>query len=69
MEALRKITVNLPATLLDDNMRRTGKGLTETLREALEAQARTVAWDDLLALRGKVKFGATWQELAGKYEE
>jgi hypothetical protein len=69
MGELRKITVNLPADLIDGVMEDSGKGLTESIREALEAQRNAIAWQRLRALRGKIEFGMTWQEAAGKYDE
>ena len=69
MGALRKITVNLPAELIDGVMEDSGKGLTETIREALEAKRAAAAYERMLALRGKIEFGMSWQEAAGKYDE
>ncbi len=69
MTAMRKITVNLPADLLDSTTSLSGKGVTETIREALEAQMRSSAFRAFLDLRGKIDFSATWQELRGKDEE
>lgn len=62
-EEMRKITVNLPASLLQ------GVGesnLTETIREALELYRRKALFAKLEAVRGKVDFGMTWQEM--KYD-
>lgn len=51
----RKVTVNLPQSLLDHAMEETGKGVTETIREGLKRLARARAYKGLLALKGKVK--------------
>ena len=69
MSALRKITVNLPADLLDGAMAQSGKGLTETIRDALEFKRSAAAWERMRQMRGKVDFGATWQQLAGKHDD
>ena len=66
MTDLRKITVNLPARLIDLAVESSGKGLTETLRDALKEYNHREACRRLLALKGKVQFQATWQELRGK---
>ena len=62
-EDIRKITVNLPASLIDSAMANNNKGLTETIREALELYRRKMLFTKLENLRGKIDFGATWQEL------
>ena len=69
MGELRKVTVNLPAELIDGVMEDSGKGLTETIREALEAKRNTAAWHRLRKLRGKIDFGMTWQEARGKFDK
>lgn len=69
MGDLRKITLNLPAELIDGVMADSGKGLTETIREALEAKLAAAAYDRMLALKGKVEFAMSWQEAAGKYDD
>jgi hypothetical protein len=55
-EALKKVTVTLPAAALERAQKITGLGLTETIRrglEALEGQRDRAA---LRALRGRVRF-------------
>lgn len=69
MSALRKVTLNLPSDLLDGAMKDSGKGLTETIREALEARRRERALSRLLALKGKSRITESWEELRGKYDE
>ena len=59
----QKITANLPKATLKAAQEYTGLGITETLKIALEDLKRKKAYQDLLALRGKVKFGLTWQEM------
>jgi hypothetical protein len=54
MGRARRITANLPEDLLDDALRVTGKGITETLVAGLRLVRRTRAYDKAMALRGKV---------------
>lgn len=68
MGQMRKITVEVDETTLEA-ARAEGAGVAETVREALQRQARARAWERLSALRGKVKFDLTWQELRGKDDE
>jgi hypothetical protein len=68
MGEMRKITVDVDAKVLEA-ARAEGAGVAETVREALERQARARAWERLAALRGKVKFDMTWQEMRGKDED
>jgi len=50
----RRITANLPADLLDEAMRVTGKGITETLIEGLVRVRRSRAYRRAMALRGRM---------------
>jgi hypothetical protein len=59
----RKITVFVPEDLLLSAQRETGTGVTETVREGLKKLASQRAQRELLALRGKVKFSLTWNEM------
>ena len=56
MSELRKITAFVPAKTLAAAQAYTGEGVTETLRVALERLARQSFYDQLRALKGKVKF-------------
>lgn len=69
MSAVRKITVSLPAHVIDGATAASGKGLTETIRDALLDYNHAWASRRLLELHGKVMFGATWQELRGKSDD
>lgn len=62
-EKTRKITVNLPASLIDGLAEGENKSLTEILREALELYQRKVLFGKLEAKRGQIDFGVSWQEL------
>ena len=53
---LRKVTVNLPADLLEDAVRITAKGLTPTIVEGLQEIQRRAKRSALRELRGKVRF-------------
>ncbi len=63
MDALRKITVQVPERDLEMAQELTGQGVTETVRTALKKLASIRAQQRLLKLRGKVKFSMTLDEL------
>jgi hypothetical protein len=63
MTAMRKITAHLPADLLDQAREATGKGITETLRIALEHLAVSKAYAEFRKMRGKVKLSIDLDEL------
>jgi hypothetical protein len=56
MAATQKITVEVPADLLERAQKATGEGVTSTVREGLRAIASRHAQRELARLRGKVKF-------------
>ncbi len=66
MGEMRKITVDVPADDLAAAQEYTGTGVTETVRAALAKLRSIRAQQELLKLRGKVKFSMTWQEM--KYD-
>jgi hypothetical protein len=68
MAITRKITVDVDSAVLEA-ARPEGAGVAETVRSALARQARALAWERLGALRGKVKFDLSWQEMRGKDDE
>ncbi len=47
---LRKVTMNLPAQLLDDLLRDTGKGITETMIDLMVKEKNRRAWQALLSV-------------------
>jgi hypothetical protein len=51
----RRITADLPEQLLEEAMKVTGQGITETLVEGLHLVRRARAYEKAMALRGKVK--------------
>lgn len=56
MSAARKITLNVPADVLADALRVTGKGITDTIIEGLIELRRRDLRSALRRLKGKVRF-------------
>jgi hypothetical protein len=63
METARKITIEVPAELLERAQRATGSGITQTVRTGLQLVAASQAYARLRQLRGKVRFTRTSAEL------
>jgi hypothetical protein len=63
METARKITVEVPRGLLEKAQQASGAGITQTVRTGLQLLAASQAYDRLLQMRGKVRFGRTFEEL------
>jgi hypothetical protein len=63
MESARKITVEIPSALLEKAQQASGSGVTQTVRTGLQLLAASRAYDRLLKLRGRVRFGRTFKEL------
>lgn len=61
--ATKKITVEVPADLLEKAQQATGAGLTQTIRTGLQLAAASQAYARLRQLRGKSQFSVTWEEL------
>jgi hypothetical protein len=55
MAQVKRITANLPRDLLEDAIRVSGKGITDTLIEGLEMVRRSAAYEKAMALKGKVR--------------
>lgn len=66
MKTARKITVEVPADLLERAQRAGGAGITQTVRTGLQLVAASHAYARLRRLRGKVRFSRTLGEL--KYD-
>ena len=64
-QRLKKVTVLVPEDLLRKAKRATRSGATPTIRKGLELLAARDAYDQLLKMKGQVKFGLTWQEMRG----
>ncbi len=60
---IRKLTVEVPADLLQRATAASGEGVTPTVRRGLELVAAGGAYTRMLRLRGKVKFGIKLAEL------
>jgi hypothetical protein len=63
METARKITVEVPAELLEKAQHASGSGITQTVRTGLQLVAASLAYARLRELRGKVRFTSTLAEL------
>lgn len=61
--SVRKITVEVPAELLQKAQRASGAGITQTVRAGLQLIAASRAYARLRQLRGKVRFSRTLSEL------
>jgi hypothetical protein len=63
MEKARKITLEVPAELLERAQKASGEGITETVRTGLQLVAASHTYARLRQLRGKVRFTRTAAEL------
>jgi hypothetical protein len=63
MKPERKITVHVDRELLAKAQRATHAGISETVRKGLELLAASEAYDQLLKMRGKMKFSINLNEL------
>jgi len=63
VETARKITVEVPAELLEKAQRASGTGITQTVRTGLQLVAASQTYAQLRQLRGKVRFSRTLAEL------
>jgi hypothetical protein len=63
MATARKITVEIPNELLQRAQKASGAGITQTVRTGLQLLAASDVYDRLLQMRGKVRFGRTFEEL------
>ena len=62
MEAVRKITVEIPIELLDKAQRATKSGITQTVKTGLQLVAASDAYEKLRQMRGKYRFSLAWME-------
>ena len=63
MKAVRKITLEVPADLLEKAQGASGAGITETVRTGLQLVAASRAYERLRRFRGKVRFSRTLAKL------
>jgi hypothetical protein len=61
--ATQKVTVHVDQALLQRARKRTGKGVSDTIREGLTLVAAGAAYQKLRALRGRVKFSVDLRTL------
>jgi SAM-dependent MidA family methyltransferase len=61
--ATQKITVHVDQVLLRRARKRTGKGVSDTIRQGLTLVAAGAAYEKLRALRGRVKFSVDLRTL------
>jgi hypothetical protein len=59
----RKITLEVPAELLEKAQRASGTGVTQTVRTGLQLVAASRTYARLRQLRGKVRFSRTLADL------
>ncbi len=62
MNETRRVTANLPSELLDEAMKVTGRGITETLVEGLRRVRRARAYQKAMELRGKIHLTVDLEE-------
>ncbi len=63
MATTRKITVEVPEDLIERALQASGEGVTATVRRGLELVAAGRAYEDLKALRGKVRISLDLERL------
>jgi hypothetical protein len=63
MGIARKITVEVPAELLEKAQEASGSGVTQTVRTGLQLVAASKTYAQLRQLRGKVRISLSWEEL------
>lgn len=65
----KRITANLPSALLDEAIKASGKGITETLIAGLELVKRSRAFAKAQALRGKIQLDLDMDEIRERTPE
>ena len=60
---LKKITIEVPAHLLERATNASGQGITPTIRRGLELVASSAAYARLRRMKGKVKFSIRLSKL------
>jgi hypothetical protein len=63
MSTARKVTVQLPADLVDRAQRSSGKNLTATICDGLKLVAAGPAYEELRRLKGRVRFSIDLRSL------
>jgi hypothetical protein len=68
MTKMTKITVTVPADMLAQAQEFTGAGIAETVRRGLADLAARQAQQRILAMKGKVKFDVTVEQIKAERE-
>ena len=68
MEKPRKITIRAPKELLEKTQASAGEGVSQTVTAALKRPASFQAQQELLNLRGRVKFSVSYGEIKRERE-
>lgn len=63
MDSARKITIEVPESLLKRAQDSSGKGITATVRQGLELVAAARTFDELRKLRGRFRLSIDLDEL------
>lgn len=63
MTTARKITIEVPAGLLEKAQLASGMGITQTVRAGLQRVAASRTYAKLRQLRGNMRFSRSWKEL------
>jgi hypothetical protein len=63
MTTARKITIEVPAGLLEKAQEASGMGITQTVRAGLQRVAASRTYAKLRQLRGNMRFSRSWKEL------
>jgi hypothetical protein len=63
MHDTRKVTVELPAELLERAQKASGTGITQTIRTGLQLVAASETYAALRQMRGKFRFSRTLADL------
>lgn len=61
-QEVKRITANIPKKLLDEALKATKAGITETLVEGLHLVRRRRAYDKAMELKGKLKLDINLDE-------
>jgi hypothetical protein len=68
MSEFRKITVHVHQGVLEQAQAYTGEGVTQTVTTALKRLVSMQAQQELLKLRGKIKFDVSYEEIKRERE-
>jgi hypothetical protein len=63
VQAVKKVTIEVPEELLEKAQQATGSGITQTVRTGLQLVAASQAYAQLRQARGSFRFSRTLAEL------